>query len=228
MADSTQSAREIVRQIMELDPVIRNGLARRLINVRALARHIQVATREETTLEALVAAIRRYPVKETAARYHSAGTIIAKLGLKNKIVEVIIRNDPEVPALLGKFAQDVDYARGETLSMVSGAQNVRVVIDSSNLERLTKMIPKKSITKVVRNLAAVVVTCAEPPEGTPGANASIFGEIAMDGINIEDFVQSLPDGLIIVDEKDSLRTYQALRRLSEDRNYLNPIQTRPT
>lgn len=214
MADSSQSASEIVRNIMEKDPVIRNGLARGLINVRALARYIQVATREDTTLEALVGAIRRYPVKETAAKYRAAGGIIAKLGLKNKVNEVIIRNDSELPGLLGRFAQEVDYARGETFSIVSGAQAVRVVIDSSNVDKLIKMMPKKHVLKVVRNLAAVIVTCAEPPEGTIGVNAAIFGEIAMEGINVEDFVQSLPDGLIIVDEKDSLKAYQALERLS--------------
>lgn len=206
-----------MRETIEKDAVILNGLARELINVRALARYIQVQEREQVTFEALVAAIRRYPVKETAARSKGMGKLITKLGMRNKIVEVTIRTGPEIPALLGEFSEGVDWTRGEVLSIVSGPKNVRVVIDSKNVDKLMKMIPKKEILGVVHSLAAVSFNYADPAIDTPGFLATMFDAIAMEGINIADFIESPPDGMFVVAERDALRTYQALERLSNER-----------
>jgi len=216
MPPLARSASEVVRDTIEKDPVIRIGLARGLINVRALARRMQVETHEETTFEALVAAIRRYPIKETAAKRRSMGGLLTKLGMKNRIADVTIRNAPEIPVLLGRFSEEVDYARGETLSIVSGSKNVRVVLDEKNLDKLIKMVPKNSVLGVLRNLAAVIITYDERAYTTPGFSAAMFNELAMEGINVDDFIQSPPDGFYIVAEKDALRAYQALERLSNE------------
>lgn len=216
MTNSSRSASEIVRDVIERDAVIRNGLARGLINVRALARYMQVTTREDTTFEALVAAIRRYPIKETAAKRKGMGKLILRLGMKNKVVEATIRNDPEIPALLGKFSQEIDFARGETLSVVTGAENTRVLIDAKNLDKLARTIPKKNIIGVLPNQAAVILTYTEAGIKSTGFIAALSNEIAMDGINISDFVHSFPDALFVVDEKDSVKAYQALERLSNE------------
>ncbi|HYB66890.1 MAG TPA: hypothetical protein VEC43_01065, partial [Candidatus Acidoferrales bacterium] len=66
-SSSEQSTGEVVRQFIERDAVLKNGLARGLINARALARYIQVETRERYSFEAILSAIRRYPVKAVAA-----------------------------------------------------------------------------------------------------------------------------------------------------------------
>lgn len=213
MSIPSRTAGEIVRDVIQRDAVIRNGLARGLVNVRALARYIQVTTREDTTFEALVGAIRRYPVKEAAVDRQLMGEAITRLGMKNKIVEVVVRNEPEIPILLGKFSQMVDYGRGETLSIVSSEEDVIVVVDSSNLDKLLKIIPKKNVFSVVRSLATVSVNYKIHP---PGFLATMCTEIAIDGINIWDLVHSNSDVKFVVDEKDALRTYQALERLANE------------
>jgi hypothetical protein len=217
ITESARPASEIVRETIERDSVIRNGLAKGLVNVRALARRIQVESHEETTFEALVAAIRRYPIRDAMAERIAMGGLITKLGMKNKIADVTIRNAPEIPVLLGKFSEDVDYARGETLSIVSGSKNVRVVVDEKNLEKLIKMLPKNSVLGLLRSLAAVIITYDERAYTTPGFSAAMFNELAMAGINLDDFIQSPPDGFFIVAERDALRAYQALERLSNER-----------
>lgn len=214
-SNSSQNASEVVRDVIERDAVIRNGLARRLINTRALARYIQVATYEKFSLEALVAAIRRYPVKETATIRKAMGGLILKLGLKNKIVEVTIQNEPDIPVLLSKFSEEVDYMRGETLTIISGARNSLVVIDSSNLDKLIRIIPKKNVLAVRRNLATVIVTIdTEPTIKTPGFIAAMTTEIAIEGISIIDFVSAFEEIYVIVNQRDALRAYRALEMLS--------------
>ena len=218
MADEKRSTSEIVREFMGRDTVARNGLARGLINVRALARCIQVQTHERYTFEALVSALHRYPAKDTSAKRQVWGKLISGLTMKNNIVEVTIKNEPEVPLLLARFSGTVDYGRGDILSIVSNPQCVNVIIDSKNSDRLTRIIPKRNILRVNEGLAAVIVAEAEANIDTPGFAAAIFDEIAMDGINLQEHVGQVgppSDDMFLVKEPDALRTYQAIERLAK-------------
>lgn len=218
MASERRATSEVVGEFMERDAVARNGFARGLINVRALARYIQVQTHERYSFEALVSAIHRYPAKDTSARRQVWGRLITGLTMKNNIVEVTIKNEPDVPLLLARFSGTVDYGRGDTLSIVSNPQCVNVIIDSKNSDKLTRTIPKRNILRISGNLAAVIVTEAEANIDTPGFEAAIFDEIAMDGINLQEHVgQAGPPSydMFLVKEPDALRTYQAVERLAK-------------
>ncbi len=218
MADERRSTSELVREFMERDAVARNGLARGLINVRALARYIQVQTHERYTFEALVSALHRYPAKDTSVKRQVWGKLITGLTMKNNIVEVTVKNEPEVPLLLARFSGTVDYGRGDILSIVSNPQCVNVIIDSKNLDKLTGTIPKRNIVRVKDNLAAVIVGEAEENLDIPGYAAAVLDEIAMDGINLQDYVgEAGPPSysMFLVKEPDALRTYQAIERLAK-------------
>ncbi len=216
MDNQPRSATEIVRNVIEKDAVVRNGLARGLINVRALARYIQTITREDTTFEALIAAIRRYPIKETAAKRVGVGRLITNLSMKNRIVDVIIRNEPGIPGALAKFSEQIDYGRGETLSIGSGSQTVTVVLDSKNLDKLTKLIPKEKVLNIIKDLAMVTVTLAPEHVTTPGVVATMTADFAMEGVNLFDAIHTVPDIIFTVRERDALRIYQAMEKLSKE------------
>jgi hypothetical protein len=226
----TRSASEIVREIMERDPIIRNGLARGLINTRALARYIQVATHEETTFEALVAAIRRYPIKEAVTKRASLGKSIAKLSMKNKITLVLIRNRPELQPSLARFAGELDPVSGDVLRISSTIQTVKVLIDSRNEEKLTSKVPKNDIIYTMRNLAEIAVELNEVLF-IPGTYAGIVTEIAVSGVNLLEASSAerpiggidakgktrfLSHWFFIVDDSEAMRAYQALQKLSQE------------
>jgi len=218
MANSTRTSSEIVRQIIETDGVIKYGMARGLINIRALARYIQVETGGATTFEAIVSAIRRYPIKETSEKRMAIGRMITKLSMKNKMVNVAIRNDSEAPLAFARFAGEIDYARGETLRVVSGPEAVTLLMDSKNLDKLTSTIPKKSIIMIIRNLAEIIVYHSEAIVRRPGNVAAVTTELAMNDVNMLDCAATYgppPQIAIVVDEKDALRAYQSLERLSQ-------------
>lgn len=208
-----QRAADLVREAIEGDPVIRNGLSRGLINIRALARQIQVSAGQGPTLEALVAAIRRYPVKEAVVKDMAVGRLITKLSMKNEVVDVEIQNAPEIPGLLAKFSEKVDTTKGESLSMAASVQEWVVVIDSKNLDKLMGMVPKRNILSVTRDLTEVSLSMADAFNTTVGAMASITSEIAMEGINVVEYVRAAPYLGILVEEEDALRTYRAMERL---------------
>jgi aspartokinase len=218
MSNSKRPASDVVREFIERDGIISNGLARDLINVRALARYIQIATHEEYSFEALVSAIHRFPMKERAAKHQSVSKLMSKLSLKNEIAVVEILNAPEIPASIARFSSEVDYARGETFSAVSGIRRTRVTVDSKSVDKLVSVVPKKNILSITRNLAEVVLEMSEKSILIPGVYATIITELAMNDINIVDPLSCIPEIIFVVDEKDGAKAYQVLERLKKAQN----------
>lgn len=209
---------ELVQRTIERDGAIKKDLGRGLINVRALARLIQLSAEEgeeEASLDAIISAIRRYPLKESLASYASIERLLGKLTMKNKIVDVAIFNDSETPAALGRFASQIDYSRGETFRIVAGVESVRVVLDEKNVAKLTGLIPKKSVRKVVSGLAEIIVSMSDAAEKTPGVVSTVTTELTMNGINMIEFMSCVPELIIVVDEEDALRSYESLEKLSK-------------
>ncbi len=216
-SNSERSPSEVVKGIIERDGAIKIGLARGLVNARALARYIQISTHNQYSFEALVSAIRRYPIKASSQKYQDAGRLITKLTLKNKIVAVTIRSEPEIPLILAKFSGEIDYGRGETFRVSSGAESISVIIDSKNLDKLVAAIPKKDIVRVLGELSEIIVVLSDVALRTVGVAATITTELAINGVNIM-YIMSYgpPHSMVfIVEEEDALNGYRGLQKLSK-------------
>ena len=221
MGESPRTARDVVREFIERDGVIRNGLARGLVNVRALARYIQIATHENYSFEALVSAIHRYPTKENAERYQRVGGFIQKMTMKNEIVRISVYNEPDIPVMLARFSEKVDYGRGDTFHLATGIDSVNVLIDSKNKERLLAALPKRSVREVLGDLAEIIVLMSEKAIMTKGVAATVTTQLAVNDVNLRDLVwsmvQSAPHAIIVVEERDALRAYRAIEDLRQKR-----------
>ena len=221
-----------MREIIERDGSIKIGLARGLINARALARYIQALTYEKYSFEALLSAIRRYPIKESVKREVEVGGFIQKIRTKNKIVHVLVRNDPGVPLTLARFSEKVDYGRGSTFHSVTSPETVSVIIDSNNLDKLLAVIPKSSALKVEEDLAELMIVLSSEADRSIGVNAALTTQLAMNGIDVREYFDtphtvptdrrqaSLSGNVVVnvlVEEKDATRAYEALVDLSKKR-----------
>jgi predicted regulator of amino acid metabolism with ACT domain len=206
-----------VDRVIQTDGAIRRDLGRGLINIRALARYIQEDARkngEEVSLEAVIGAIRRYDVREGVSSRQSIARLLKKLTMRNKIVDVAILNDPEITAALARFASTIDYSLGETFRLVSGVEAIRAVIDEKNLDRLKSIIPKKNLPRISTGLAEIIVSMSDVANNTPGVVSEVTSELAMNGINMIEFMSCVPELIIVVDEKDALRSYEAIEKLT--------------
>jgi hypothetical protein len=94
MAHSTRLASTMVRDVSERDGVVRHGLSRGLINAHALARSIQTANPTAASFDAILSAIRRYPLSEISEERRANARMIHKLTMKNNVTVVSIRNHP--------------------------------------------------------------------------------------------------------------------------------------
>jgi len=162
----------------------------------------------------LVSVARKNQVRKKKIGRRTVGSIIRKLTMKDRIVMVKVTNDPEIPKALARFSEEVDYGRGETLHIVSAIETVSIVIDSTNLEKLGKIVPKKNILGVIPNLAEMVISFPEETIFAPGIVATISSELAKNEVNILEYFGSSPQSIVIIDQKDALKSYQLLQRLT--------------
>jgi len=230
MSDSERSTGEVVRETIERDGSIRIGLARGLINARALARYIQAETHNRYTFEALLSAIRRYPIKESAESRVKFGKIIRKLSMKNSMSVIVLRNHPELQLVLAKFASEIDHSGGETLRMVSTPNVVVVEIDSKNEKRLASKLVNRDILRKRDKLAEVAIAFLEEAE-VPGLLSAMSTELTMNGINIVEFysagprivrgeqneTEAISEMFFVVEDKDALKAYQAFERFGKEK-----------
>lgn len=162
----------------------------------------------------LVSATEKNQVLKKTIDRRTVGGIILKLTMKDRITMVKLTNDPEIPRALAKFSEAVNYGRGETLHIVSAVETVSMLIDSTNLEKLGRMVPEKNILGVIPNLAEIVISFPEETIFAPGIVATISGELAKNKVNILEYFGSSPQSIVVVDQKDALKSYQLLQRLT--------------
>jgi len=195
---------------------VRHGLVRELINARALARSIQISNPEGASFDAILSAIRRYPISDISAKGEAVGKMILKLSMKNNVMVVSMRNRPEVQLTIARFAGEVNYAQGQTFRVVSGAEMVSVTIDSKNVSKLESKIPKHHIRRQLGNLAELVIDMVPEADDTPNVLSAITTELAINDVNIVQLSTVGPGRIIIlVKDRDATKAYQSLEAVSK-------------
>ena len=136
-----QTAGELVRDAIEHDAAVRLGLVRGLVNHRALARRIQAEARSDVSFDALLSAIRRYPLGGISERRTAIARLIQKLSLKNRITVLSLKNNGETQKAISRFSDEVSYASGETFRVVSTMDFVSITLDSKTADRFESHLP---------------------------------------------------------------------------------------
>lgn len=62
----------------------------------------------------------------------------------------------------------------------------------------------------------------EVAERTPGIVSTVTTELAMNDINMMEFMSCVPELIIVVDEKDALRSYDAIENLGRAPSEFDP------
>lgn len=212
----TQNASEIVRVAIERDGVIRNALVKGIVNTRALARNIELQTNGSVSFDAILSAIRRYPIETISQNQSKAVKSISKLSLRNRITVVSLKNSRELMNSILKFSAEISPGSGEVFRLVTNMDSASVTIDTKNLERFESFISESQIIRRLENLAEIVVEMAIEIETTEGVLAEIVTVLSMNNVVIRQFTTIGPGRMIfLVNESDAMEAYNALDSLNK-------------
>ncbi len=207
------NVRDRVWKVLDSDPSIQLDLERGIINLRALARFCSKSGIDGTE-DALLSAIRRYPVKKTKAE-NQAEKIIrnAPITTRSDIVSITLKKIPETYLLLHGLFSAVDYEKGETLRMIQSDERIKIWLDGKNLNKILEIVPRRLITEANKGLAEISLRLNEGAEESKGVTYRISGELYRNGINLYEIMSCVPEIILIVKQPDLIDAHKALFRL---------------
>lgn len=216
MSNSARTASDRVRDAIERDGVVRHGLARGLVNVRALAREIQSGSRGTLSFDAVLGAIRRYPLGQGDERRREAGRAIQKLSLRNRVAILSFRNRPDLRPVVARFVGETGRAKEEMLRVVTSPEAVSVTFDERRMKELEGRVPGGDVIRRWSGLVEIKIEGSLDVERTPGFLAAIASELSLNDVNVVQLSTVGPGYiLVLVEAKDATRAYEALARLTE-------------
>jgi hypothetical protein len=185
----TDQRRQVERMI-ETDPVIKKGLQRGIINVRALARFILEIEGIDSTPDAILGIIRRYPVSDGKASGVDQVLGQCGLSLRNKIADIEVEHNQDTMNRILQFASTLKSSKPENIKLsmelvvVGGLWFIRLVSDQRAIEEFVKILQPEEIRRYSTDLAEVSLHLPPGCHDTRGMTAKLTTELLLNDIDL--------------------------------------------
>jgi len=199
-----------VRKILVRYPYLEEYMGLGIVNSRALARNIKEDVKRElgreVNIQSVVSAVRRYPVSKSG---REKGKIFQVLSAS----EVSLRYDVgTLNILIDAAASKIDLHEIDGgLIMIQGIETLTVVVEEGLIGAFKEKF-KDAVINSNKDLASVIVKSPREIADTPGVIAHLANTLALEKINVVEMMSSYTETWFIVNEKDALKTVEAIRR----------------
>ena len=205
-----------VWKVLDNNPSLRREMSRGLVNTSALARYIINEKKIDATLDAVISAIRRYKLDRHDAIFETAYKTLGQtinLSTKSNLAEISLIKDDDVQQLLPKLFGIIKYVRGDVLRVTQANESIRLLIDEKNMENVVSLFPKNKIINQEKNLAEINIYIHPKMQTTPGILATIANELAINEINIVEFMTCPPEMICVVRKEALIKASDVLYQL---------------
>jgi aspartokinase len=208
----------IVHQVwktLDNSPSIRRCMSQGLINNTALARYLITEKKVNGNLEAVSSALRRYKQEKYDEIFDRVNKIVSvgELSTRSRLANIAVIKDAEVQEILPKLFSIIQFNRGDVLRIIQADESIKILVNEKNLDKVKNLLPKNKIIKIDQNLAELNIHLHPDAIKTPGLIALISTELAMNDINVMEFMSCVPEMLWFVKENDVLKSYNVLYQL---------------
>jgi aspartokinase len=184
-----------VRNHLRNKPYLLEALEKGIVNLSELSRQIQNELKTNDT-SAIKAALRRYAEELQKHKQKREEKVLQLLKRSNIAVydrKSVIITSKELPANTGLKVDLLD--------------KFVYLLDRSDLpERITTLVKNDNCTMIV-------IHSPEELEATPGVVAFLATLLAEQNVNIVEFISCWTETIMVVDKKDSLKTYEVLSNM---------------
>lgn len=211
----------LVEKIIEQKPFLQEALSRGIVNNAALAEElkpqIEKELKKEVKFSAVNMAIRRLSEKLEKtfikkARFDKDSDIT----IKSDLIEITIYKTEDVQNNIKKLYDLVDFKRGDFLTITQGIHEVMIITNKKYEKEVLELFPKKSIKKIIKNLSSVTINIPIEAITTVGLFYIVTRALNWENINIVDIVSTLTEMTFIINENDTSRAFDTLKKLIEE------------
>ena len=213
MQDNT---RELVWKFIDTDISLKKDLSRKIINIRSLAKHIIATQKLNTSLDAVISAIRRYNLDiKKSEDTNSIHSVLkqARVAIRTKMSSLLLKRTDLVKTKLGRPDKLMDFQGHDIIRVLEGSQALTIVIDQKNLEKIKSTFPKDLILEENKKVGMVEINYPRILKKTPGVFSVIYNELAENNISIIDALISSNEHILIIEEEKLLKAFELIQKL---------------
>lgn len=206
---------QAVWRLITQDASITTSLRRDLLNTRALALYLIKKHHLDASVDAVISAIRRYPMEKSVAESEGKLTEIFKNSViftKSNMACITIEAD-SIRNLIANFGE---HGAHKNFRLIRGKKYTKVIMNESDLDVFRRYFRKEDIAGIKKGLGEVRIVLHEGSENMRGILARVTGAIALHEISISELIMCFPDILVYIQQKDLLRTHQAVLSVQEE------------
>jgi aspartokinase len=211
------SISQVVTEVVTGDPILRQCVARGIVNYRKLAKLLQPMVSQVLGMDVSVDAIKVALLRSSSKIGEEKGVrrevldVIAKssVELRTDITIIVVRSSATsyITQLLTKIVQ-----RARFVAVMQSVIATTIVIDKDAAEELLKNIRREDIIDVQRDQAAIVIVSPEEIMKVPGVLAYIANVLAQNNINIVHVESCYTDTIIIVSKGDLEKAFNVIMK----------------
>lgn len=214
----TQSISIAVQKFLESDFIIRKCLARNILSLRALSRHIiKELGLKESNLDAVISAIRRYKRTEKAESSDKIRKIFSKIKVttRSNIVDIRVQKNKANMQNISRLNSAIDIEKGEIMRIIQAEQSITIIFDDKNLDKFYDIFKKNDCISVDKELVEVNLHFTQDSQNIRGIVALVTSSLNAEGINIVEIMSSAPELLIIVKKEGLIKMLNVVDNLQE-------------
>ncbi|MBS3137977.1 hypothetical protein J4232_06090 [Candidatus Woesearchaeota archaeon] len=207
-----QIIQKTVNNILQKDISIQKDLQRNIINIRALASYLIKNYALQTSLDAVISAIRRFQTDETFTESKELQNVFKEIIIltKNNMVSIKLKDNA-----FSDIAKD--FVNGQKLKknlrLIKTKEYIKVLLSQKDFEDKMSVFQREDILEVKQNLCEIRLVLSKDYNNTKGILAKITAELALHNVNIYDTILCMPEILFYVDEKDLIEAQKSIMEL---------------
>ena len=212
------SIQQCVTDIVSQTPLLEDALAKKLMNLSALAREIKPQIERMTVKEvqngSIIMALKRIsatlqPSKELSQVFK----ITPDLVVRSNLIEITIANSD---ALIGKQKKLIDYAGGTHAAFTTityGVFETTIIANHAIKEKIITMFRDETILSHIENLSSITIRFPEDIIVIPGVYYQVLKALSWEGIDIVEVVSTYSEFTIILKHQLVDRAFSIIKRL---------------
>ena len=211
----------LVEKIIEQKPFLQESLSRGIVNNAALAEElrpqIEKELKKKVKFSAVNMAIRRLSekLKETfieKAKFDKNCDIT----IKSDLVEITLFNITDIQKYIKELYDTIDFEDGDFLTITQVLHEVMIITNKKYQKDITQLFPAKNIKKIIKNLCSLTIKVPINAFETVGLFYVSTRALSWENISIVDIVSTLTEMTFIINEEDTSRAFNILKKLIKD------------
>ncbi len=214
------SVSKIVKKLSKEQPFLLEALQRGIIHFGNLAAEfkpkIESILGKKVTESAIIMALRRYSTEiQSKTGIGSQQKLDCEITIKTNLCDFNIEKTTHLLQGLKTLYEVVDPDRGDFLNITIGNHEISIVTSQKHHDKIKKYLQGEKILNKQMDLVALTIVFHGDFFHTPGITYQVLQALAWQHINFFEIISTLSELTIVIEKKDSIKSYEVLHELIE-------------